>query len=164
MIRHVTEPDRDRESRIRLGRAINRERRARGWTVLHAAQLAGLDPKTWARISTGKPIREGNLNKIDKLFGLPDGATVSALQGELDLDVELRRMRPSDSDDLGQALELVAHMTVTQLEQLQAAVQAAIRIHHQYRRVSDSAPAIETVEHVLITDKDGNVIRRTATQ
>ena len=82
-------PEPGQEFERDFGRTIERERTKRGWTADEAAKRAGVAPKTWQRLEDGRPVRNLTLNKVDRLFRLPEGTTFDVWQRRGDLQAEL---------------------------------------------------------------------------
>lgn len=62
-----------------VGEALRTRRLRDGWTAEQAAAHAKISYPTWRRLERGQPVRRGNMDKIDELYGLPDGATARAV-------------------------------------------------------------------------------------
>lgn len=126
--------------RQRLGRAIRRERLARGMTIESAAKSAGMALKTLSRIESGPPVREQNIAKLDGLLGLPPGSALAAWQGDADLETVFATATTATATgeadterELQAALDLVPRLPIPQLERLQTAVDTALRIRRYDR-------------------------------
>jgi len=63
----------------RLGWVVSSARRQRGWTLDHAAQLAGLDKKTVLRIEAGNAVQARSWRQLAVALGLGDGDLLTAL-------------------------------------------------------------------------------------
>lgn len=74
-----------------FGRTIQRERTRRGWTADEAAKRAQVAPKTWKRLEDGKRVQGLTLNKVDKLFGLPEGTAFDVWLRQGDLQAALNQ-------------------------------------------------------------------------
>lgn len=89
----------DLDPRQAFGRDLAVERARAGLSIEDAASQAGIAPKTWQRIESGKTVRAESIRALDRFFNLPSGTVLAAYIEERRLSTLVRPAKSIEPPD-----------------------------------------------------------------